>query len=170
MSFQLKLLEGQITAPLKDFCPFVPLVPSLALHGSRSVPGRGPGTGPDWQRSVRSSTTRPAEALGPDTHALRSVARAKIPVQTQTPACPSKEGPLTLSSLQRQRQGRREALRKTPKGRKECAPSNGKDRCRANEREAERGAGLAGETRGRGRERQAPGRERTRPPRGGRDV
>lgn len=62
---QLKLLGGQIAAFLKAG-PFVPELLGPALRGSRIVPGQGPGTGPDWQKSVRGGTTRPSAALGPD--------------------------------------------------------------------------------------------------------
>lgn len=37
---------------------------------------------------------------------------------------------------------RRDALLRTPERRRERAPSQGKDRCGAHEREADRGAGL----------------------------
>lgn len=85
LSFQPKLLRGQIPAPLKEFCAFVPAVPSPALRGSRSVLRRGPGTSSDWQRSVRGGTTCPCVALGPDAQTAHSLTRARIHTQSQTP-------------------------------------------------------------------------------------
>lgn len=57
LSFQPKLLGGWIPAPLEEFCAFVTAVPAPSLRGSRSVLRRGPGTGSDWQTSVRGGTT-----------------------------------------------------------------------------------------------------------------
>lgn len=163
LSFQLKLLGGQIPA-LKEFCPFVPVVPTPALRGSRSVTGRGLGTGPGWQRSVRATQLALLQlwdqmvrlhVLSPGPESMPS---------PRPPACPLKERRLTLSPLQKQCQGRREAALRTP-GRRSALPPTGKtDVGLMKGRQG--GAGLAGGERGRDRERQAPRRERTRPPRG----
>lgn len=63
----------------------MPAVPTPALRGSRSVLRRGPGTGSDWQRTVRGGTTCPCVALGPDAQTAHSLARDRIHVQSQTP-------------------------------------------------------------------------------------
>lgn len=159
LSSQLELLEGQIPAPLKEFRPFVPMVPTPAFRG-RSVPGEGWGQAQGQHHSPAcSSGTRRSGFIS------RSSVGARIHVQPRPPVCPQGKAanPVTPGkAVPREKRGSTEEPRKAEGVRPLPAPGR---QMRANERESER-RGAGGGERGRGRERRAPRSERTRPPLG----
>lgn len=121
--------------------PFCARGPHACSSWQQKCDRKRAGDRPRLAEECKSNTTRPPAALGPDGQASCSFARARIHAQPQTPGL-SPEGkaanPVTpAKAMPREKRGCSEDPRKA-----ECAPSHGKDRCRANEREAgRRGAG-----------------------------